>query len=231
MPFPDDGELHLGGGSKDAGTLRYRLPPGTRTFFLERLEEDGAWHHLTYDTGEGGIVNTSGAGVAGGTNVSVTERIGHTRQTELTFVNEVINVVDAGANGAHGSLQIYSFPEGYLYVAGIVADLAITAGAGGISDTADVFGAIGKGEVQTNNSTLTSDEANFIPATVTILTAGAGDFHGNSSAQEAGQVQDGTSTPIDLWLNFAVPAAASSADDTLTVTGTITILWALMGDH
>lgn len=238
MPYPNDGELYLWGGSKDKSALRFRLPSGTSTFFLERLDEDGAWRHLTYDTGTGalhlgaaGIVATSGAGVAGGTNVSVTERIGHTRETVLTFANEVIAVVDAAGAGAHGGLKIYDFPEGNIYVNGIVVDLAITAGAGGISDTAAVVAAIGKAEVQTDNATLFADEATFIPMTNVTLVGGAADFHGLTSAQEAGQVQDGTSTAIDLWLNFAVPGDDSTADDTLTVTGTITILWAQLGDH
>ena len=236
MPYPDDGELLLWGHSQAEGAIRLRFPDSS-SFHAERLV-GGRWQPLTYNTGEGGIslgpggiVNASGAGVAGGTNVTVTERIGHTRETVLTFTNEVIDVVDAAANGAHGGLKVYDFPPGQLYVHGIVTDLAIVAGAGGISDTAAVVAAVGKGQVQTDNATLFTDEATFIPMTNVTLTGGAADFHGKTSAQEAGQVQDGTATAIDLWLNFAVPGDDSTADDTLTVTGTITILWALMGDH
>lgn len=236
MPYPDDGELLLWGHSQAEGAIRLRFPDSS-SFFLERLE-NGAWRHLTYNTGEGaislgaaGIVTTSGVGTAGGTNVTVTERAGDGRTTVLTYEAEVIDITDAAANGAHGGLKVYDFPPGQLYVHGIVTDLAIVAGAGGISDTAAVVAAVGKGQVQTDNATLFADEATFIPMTAVTLTAGAADFHGKTSAQEVGQVQDGTSTAIDLWLNFAVPGDDSTADDTLTVTGTITILWALMGDH
>lgn len=44
------------------------------------------------------------------------------------------------------------------------------------------------------------------------------------------RIFDGTATAKDLYLNFAVPDAGSTASDTLTVNGTVTITWANLGD-
>jgi hypothetical protein len=41
---------------------------------------------------------------------------------------------------------------------------------------------------------------------------------------------DGTTTAKDAWLNIAVPDAGSTANDTFSVTGTITLIWSNMGD-
>lgn len=42
---------------------------------------------------------------------------------------------------------------------------------------------------------------------------------------------DGHTTPMDLFMNFAVPDADSSASDTLTVAGTIKCTWTNSGDY
>jgi hypothetical protein len=42
---------------------------------------------------------------------------------------------------------------------------------------------------------------------------------------------DGTATAKDAFLNFAVPDAGSSANDTLTVAGTVTVVWTNSGDN
>jgi hypothetical protein len=41
---------------------------------------------------------------------------------------------------------------------------------------------------------------------------------------------DGTATAKDAWLNIAVPDAGSTANDTFTVSGTITLVWSNLGD-
>lgn len=236
MPYPDDGELRLWGHSQQEGAVRLRFPD-SGSYFLERLE-NGAWRHLTYNTGAGaisvgaaGIVTTSGAGTAGGTNVTAVERIGHLRETVVTFASEVIDTVDAGANGAHGSLKFYDLPEGTIQIMGATCDLTTLAGAGGIADDAALVGSVGTATVGTDNALLGGAEANVIPSIAGTLSSGAGDLHGKTTAQEIATIHDGTSTPIDLYLNLAIPAAASSADDTVTISGTITILWAQLGDH
>lgn len=155
---------------------------------------------------------------------------GGTTKTVLTLDGASITMTDAGIAGAHGSLKVHDFPQCNMLFLGGSTDLTITAGAGGITDTAAVVGSIGTATVSTADATLTGTEADLIPSTASPLTAGAGATKGKSVTAGIA-VFDGTGTAIDAWLNFAVPDAGSTANDTLTVSGTITLVWANLGDN
>ena len=167
------------------------------------------------------------AGVANAGAV-VDESVG-TIRTTLKLSNQVITMTDAAAAGCHGSVKLYDFPACNLLVLGATCDLTVTAGTGGIADTAAVVAAIGTAAVSTADATLTTTEADLIPSTAATLTAGAGAAKGKTLT--AGVVVfDGTSTAKDAYLNFAVPDAGSTGNDTLTVSGTITLVWSNLGD-
>ena len=155
---------------------------------------------------------------------------GGTTKTVLTLDGASITMTDAGVAGSHGSLKLFDFPSGSIVFLGATCDLTITAGAGGITDTAAAVGAIGTATVGTGDATLTGTEADLIPSTASPLTAGAGVTKGKSVTAGIA-VLDGTATAVDAWLNFAVPDAGSTANDTLTVSGTITLVWANLGDN
>ena len=170
-------------------------------------------------------------GAVAGTGVALVENgDGVVHKTVFTLTNVAITMTDAGAAGCHGSQKIYDFPEGNIYIFGATTNLTTAAGAGGIADGAAVVGSIGTVAVAADNATLTGTEADIIPSTGGTLTAGAGVLKGKS-VTATGAVFDGTGTAKDAILNFAVPDADSSASDTLTVGGTITILWANLGDN
>ena len=167
------------------------------------------------------------AGVANAGAV-VDESVG-TIRTTLKLSNQVITMTDAAAAGCHGSVKLYDFPACNLLFLGATCDLTVTAGAGGITDTAAVVAAIGTAAVSTADATLTTTEADLIPSTAATLTAGAGAAKGKTLT--AGVVVfDGTSTAKDAYLNFAVPDAGSTGNDTLIVSGTITLVWSNLGD-
>ena len=167
------------------------------------------------------------AGVANAGAV-VDESVG-TIRTVLTLTKQVITMTDAGAAGCHGSVKLYDFPACNLLFLGATCDLTVTAGTGGITDTAAVVAAIGTATVSTADATLTTTEADLLPSTAATLTAGAGAAKGKTLT--AGVVVfDGTTTAKDAYLNFAVPDAGSTASDTLTVSGTITLVWSNLGD-
>ena len=169
------------------------------------------------------------AGAAGSASVAVSESAAGAIKTTLTLSGVSITMTDATTAGSHGSLKLYDFPECNLLFLGGTCDLTITAGAGGITDTAAVVGSVGTATVGTDNATLTTTEADLIPSTASTLTAGAGTTKGKTVT--AGVVVfDGTTTAKDAYLNFAVPDAGSTADDTLTVSGTITLVWSNLGD-
>ena len=174
-------------------------------------------------------INASAIAGVASSSATVDETASGAVRTVLTLNNVAISMVDAAAAGCHGSLKLYDFPAcNWLYL-GATCDLTLTAGAGGITDTAAVVASIGTATVGVDNATLTDTEADLIASTAATLTDGAGTAKGKSLTAGIA-VFDGTSTPKDAWLNLAVPDAGSTADDTLTISGTVTIVWGNLGD-
>lgn len=177
------------------------------------------------------VRTTVDVGTVAGTGVTLVENgDGTMHKTVFTLTGLAITMTDAVAAGCHGSQKIYDFPAGNIYILGATTDLTTTAGAGGITDTAAVVGAVGTVAAATDNATLTGTEADIVPSTAGTLTAGAGTLLGKS-VTATGAVFDGTGTAKDAILNFAVPDADSTANDTLTVSGTITLAWINLGDN
>lgn len=173
-------------------------------------------------------INADGSAGTASLSTTVSESPG-TIKTVLTLSGVSVAMTDAALAGSHGSLKLYDFPQCNLLFLGGTCDLSLTAGVGGITDTAAVVAAIGTTTVGTDNDTLTTTEADLIPSTAATLTAGVGAAEGKTVT--AGVVVfDGTATAKDAWLNLAVPDAGSTANDTLTVTGTVTLVWANLGD-
>ena len=190
---------------------------------LLACNEDGDWVDPS-----GQVTSDIGNGAAAGSGVSASEQAGRVHTTVLTLTASSITMTDAGAAGCHGGTKIYDFPVGNVMILGATTDLAITAGSGGITDTASVVGAVGTVVTATDNATLLSTEANIVPSTVATLTGGVGACDGQSTASV---ILDGTDTAADAYLNFAVPDAGSTANDTLSVTGTVTLVWINFGDN
>ena len=159
----------------------------------------------------------------------VVDESGGAIRTVLKLDKLVITMTDATTAGCHGSVKLYDFPACNLLFLGATCDLTVTAGTGGITDTAAVVAAIGTAAVSTADATLTTTEADLIPSTAATLAAGAGAAKGKTLT--AGVVVfDGTTTAKDAYLNFAVPDAGSTGNDTLIVSGTITLVWSNLGD-
>lgn len=152
------------------------------------------------------------------------------RQTLLTLASVVITMNDNAANGGNAPLKIYTFPPGVIFIAGATASVAIVGGAG-LTATSAVVSSVGTAAAGITNGTLTGTEADIIPSTATPLTDNAATFVGKSTAtQMAAGVWDGTTTGIDVYLNFATPDAGITAATTVTATGTILITWINLGD-
>lgn len=178
----------------------------------------------------GNLTTASGVGAKNGSAVSVVELgDGAVHKTVFTLTALSVTMTDAGAAGCHGSHKIYDFPEGVIQVLGCSYNLTTLAGSGGIGDTAALVGALGTTATATDNATLTTTEANLIASTTGTLTAGAGVLQSHGSL--VATAFDGHTTPVDAYLNLAVPDAGSSASDTVTVSGTITITWVNLGDY
>jgi hypothetical protein len=173
-------------------------------------------------------IGATGSVGTAGTSTAASEAVVFKKSTVLTITALSVTMTDAGAAGSHGSAVIYTFPQGLIVVESCVTDLAITAGAGGLTDTSAIVGAVGSAATGTDNATLTTTEANIVPSTTATLTDGVGAMDGESTAVA---YLDGTASAAVARLNFATPDAGSTANDTLEVTGTVTINWWLAGDN
>jgi hypothetical protein len=168
---------------------------------------------------------------ANGTGVSVAEVPG-TRRAVVTFVNTPIPLVDEAGVVAYGSLKVLDLPAGAIMFLGATADLALTKSAAGVDDTWD--GDFGLGTTAAgNDNALATTEQDLIPTTATPqAVAGATTATGQSTATEAPVIHDGTTTPVDVYLNLLVDDADHDVTTTptnLIVTGTVTLVYANLG--
>lgn len=148
------------------------------------------------------------------------------QRTVLTLDDLVLTMTDATTAGNHGGRSIFTFPAGVISMLAAYGDLTITAGAGGIGDTAAAVVAVGTTVTATDNATLTTTEANIIPSTAFTLSGGVK----NAPLSGTTPAMLGThAAAAQAFLNCAVPDAGSSANDTMTVAGTLTFLWAWGG--
>ncbi len=172
-----------------------------------------------------------GVGVkAGGSAVTVVENGDDTmHKTVLTLTNLSVTMTDATTSGCHGTQKLYDFPAGAITVVGAFMNLTTLAGSGGIADAAALVGGAGTAAVGVNNATLATTEQDILSSTAGTLTAGAGTLKKYASPNTT--AYDGTATAIDAILNLAVPDADSSASDTVTVNGTVTLYWINLGDY
>jgi hypothetical protein len=159
----------------------------------------------------------------------------HERQTRLDFTLVQISTTDAGTNGAYGSLKIYTFPAGtYGVVRNVVFKLNATPGAGGITDTATLKYSIGSA-AEAANDTLDSTQANiFSSASATAFVSGLGGGGAGGGAMTGATTTaaavDSRSAAVDAYLNIGFAAADHGATaDTVTLSGSIYITWALIG--
>ncbi len=151
----------------------------------------------------------------------------------LTFTLRAVSipVTDAGGSGASGSLKLFDFVQGSLLPLGARQNYtAFAEGAsltGGAGDAAFVMG-LGSVAADAGDGALTGTEVDIGDATGTItLSGGTGAGTKHSGAKSP---IDGTGTAVDLYLNWCGSAASIDANSSISVTGTITVLLAMMGD-
>jgi hypothetical protein len=136
------------------------------------------------------------------------------------------------ADGAHGGgTLVYTFPEGQVAILGAVFNGTVTNTDGFNAHAADTF-SFGVGVVVgADDDALTGTEQNLI-ASQAVDTVG-----GTTLTRAVGVVGpttpvyvDGTSSAATAYVNFAIAAANNSAAVDFTASGTLTVVWALLGD-
>ena len=168
--------------------------------------------------------------VPGAVNV-VEEQMGLIHRTVITLTNYALAITDNGVNGAQGSVAIYAFPRGLIDFLGSILNLTLTGDGTNQTATAAVVTALGT-VAAAADATLTSTEANLAPSVASTFTASAGvcKSKGVTSAFFDNTTTT-NSTNMPAIFNVAIPDAGSSANGTITVSGTITLWWIHLGDN
>jgi len=175
--------------------------------------------------------NVQVATPASGTITSKVEQFGPLFKVTLTLNNVGQTVV----NGTeYQGTQLMTFPEGRLFVLGCTATLQQkTTSALASTLNASSTGAIALGTVTASSTTLSTTMADLLPSTAftsssTVNVAGTAVSAALASAAQF----DGTSTAKKMFLNTAYATTTDvDADATQTISGTINIVFVLIGDY
>lgn len=162
-------------------------------------------------------------------------RIGNLFWLTFTLTAVSLTVTDAGGSGASASLKIFDFAQGSIVPLGCrqnytaFAEGAALTGAAG--DAAFVMG-LGSVAANAGDAALTGTEVDFGAVTGTItLSGGTGVGTKHSGAGlNTNAALDGTSTAVDLYLNWSGSVATIDANSTISVTGTLTVFGSFLGD-
>lgn len=149
-----------------------------------------------------------------------------TKKVTLTFDDVVIPTTEATTDGGFGGLEIYTLPQGLVYILGATTDFTVAVTTG-IGATATLKHALGT-TVEASDDTLDSTSGNILPSTGTSLSSSAGVAKGVSTTP---LVINGTSSAGKVFLNFGVADAGSSANSTVTINGTISFTFVFLGDN
>ena len=140
-------------------------------------------------------------------------------KSRFVFDNAVIIITDAGAAGAHGKIKLYTFTDDHAEIFSSHLNLNLKAGLGGIANNAVLDIGVGSSEVSTANEILSLTEQDILPKIDVTLTGGKKLVEGSS------MVPVDLDEEMEIFLNVAIENASCTADDTLKLNGTITIVW------
>jgi hypothetical protein len=153
----------------------------------------------------------------------------------FTFTAARIAVTDGAASGSFGATKIFDFVEQALAFIGSrynqvssVEGAALTTGAGdaayviGIGTTA--IAAAADGVLAAANTNVSGGSKSITD----VAGTGAGELVAVPAVATAGV--DGTGTASDLYLNWSGTAATIDASSTIDITGTATVVLAMLGD-
>lgn len=180
------------------------------------------------------IQTSSGVGAKNGTGVAATEKgDGIIHKTVLTCTAVDVALTDEAGVVAYGSLKVYDMPEGAVRVLGCTSDIDLTKSSAGVN--VDWDGDVGLGTTAADNdATLATTEQDLIPTTATPQAAAGATTANAQSTSTEDEVFDGTGTAKDVYINLLVDDADHDVNGTpcnLILNGTITIVWANLGDY
>lgn len=156
-------------------------------------------------------------------------------EVELTITE--VEAASSAADAAFGSQLLYTFPQAHILLLGshMVFPLGDIVGGTGVAADADLeFGVGTTARVEAANFDLhgTTTDDNIVPVDVATQFVGSSSAAIESSQSTAVLFSDGSASAVKAYLNFI--SAGNSADvtatGTITVSGTITMVWTALGD-
>lgn len=178
------------------------------------------------------LLGTLAAQPASGSVTLNVERVGFLYRMDFKFNAARLTVTDAAGSGSSGSLKIFDFVQGAIQPISSRQDYtAFAEGSALTTAVGDAVHVLGLGSVAANagDGALTGTEVDFAPVTGAITNSsgtGAGTIMGGATAAPI----DGTTTAVDLYLNWSGSAATIDATSTIDVTGTVTLFVSMLGD-
>lgn len=238
--FPDGTFAYLDGGTAKGDGLQgfYQWDDDstetadTLTYTIVQVtgQTNGRWNRVMPSGGSESYSVTVGSPSSGSLSAKHYAG-GGLQQTTFTLTAAQVPVTDAAASGSYGTLKLATLPQGSILFLGcrqnytaFAEGAALTGGAGDASFDIGV-GSVAIAAAADGALAGTDDD---IGAEVNItLSGGTGTGTGHSGVSVA---HDGTTTAATINLNWSGTAATIDANSTIDVTGTITVLWAHMGD-
>jgi len=198
--------------------------------------------HKDIHTFKAGIESVVNADVAASLIGAVAEKDGLSCRIELfgpvfrltfTLDGMEITVTDGAGSGSHGSQKLFDFVQQAVSFLGSRQDYtafaegtALTTGAG---DAAFEIG-VGTTAISAAANGTLGDGAQENVGQAVAVTNASGTGTGTAVDGPKAAALNGTGTALDLYLNWSGTAASIDANSTIAVTGTITVVGALLGD-
>lgn len=173
----------------------------------------------------GQFVSSSTAGVASAAGSAAVEYAAGAMKTVITVDATGANILTLDNKDDGTGVLLYTFPEGYVRVLGVTADLEATSSAGIFQANFPMALGTTAGTDGTATLTGTQDDLSVSQA---VSFNGAQDVN---CPPDAAANWDGTGGGITVYLNAAVAVANINAESTVEVTGTVTIHWMNLGDY
>lgn len=217
---------------------------GNVTFADGATDVDIASHDATNGLKLGGTLVTSSAaeinqndmtgsvGVVAGTNITVTETGNKAmHKSVFTLTAHPLTVTDSGAQGGHGTTEMYTFPEGHIRIISSHANLTVFSAQGSSSAESGVIDVgVGTTATATDNEALSTTEQDIVNKLEDTLD-GSGDLSATKNGTLATSVNfDGSTTAITLNFNAAITAATISSTEIFDVTAVVSVYWINLGD-
>jgi len=172
------------------------------------------------------IKTAANVGAAGSNATAAEYGDGYRHATVLTGISIAHAVGNVSAEAVTG--VIYTFPEGAIIVHGSLVDLVVSAPS--ITDNDE----IGLGSAAAaDDDTLTGTEEDILTgAAGGAITSAGTNYEANGLPGTSPVLFDGTAAAVTANLNLCSGTGNTwGAADTITVAGTVTILWSYLGDY